>query len=131
MGLCSRIWRLLQRAEQVRQLVAEAAEAAAASRFNDALNSLDQALKLDPENADVKQRLGSVKESRRRYDELNTLVSQAESLRERGDWTGALNLAEKALALDQQDTKVRALHAEISRQVKLAAQENQIREADG
>jgi tetratricopeptide (TPR) repeat protein/predicted Ser/Thr protein kinase len=131
LGVVQQNLALLQRAEQVRHLIAEAAEAAAASRFNEALNSLDQALKLDPENADVKQRLESVKESKRRYDELNTLVSQAESLRERGDWTGALNLAEKALALDQQDSKVRALHAEILRQVKLVAQQNQIRELMG
>jgi predicted Ser/Thr protein kinase len=131
LGIVQQNLALLQRAEQVRQLIAEAEEAAAASRFPEALNSLDQATKLDPENEDLKQRLESIKERKRKYDELNTLVTQAETLRERGDWTGALNVAEKAMALNQQDTKVRALHAEISRQAKLAAQQNQVRELMG
>ena len=131
LGIVQQNLALLQRAEQVRQLIAEAEEAAAASRFPEALNSLDQATKLDPENEDLKQRVESIKERKRKYDELNALVSQAESLRERGDWSGALNLAEKALALNQADTKVRALHAEITRLAKLAAQQNQIRELMG
>jgi len=131
LGIVQQNLALLQRAEQVRQLIAEAEEAAAASRFPEALNAIDQATKLDPENDDLKQRLDSIKERKRKYDELNALVSQAETLRERGDLTGALNLAEKALALNQQDTKVRALHAEITRQAKIAAQQHQIREMMG
>jgi eukaryotic-like serine/threonine-protein kinase len=131
LGVVQQNLALLQRAEQVRQLIAEAEEAAASSRFAEALNSLDQASKLDPDNAHVKERIESVRERKRRYDEISTLVSQADSLRERGDWTGALNVVEKALALDQQDTKVRALHAEISRQAKIAAQQNQVRELIG
>jgi eukaryotic-like serine/threonine-protein kinase len=131
LGVVQQNLALLQRAEQVRQLIAEAEEAAAWSRFAEALNSLDQASKLDPDNAQVKERIESVRERKRRYDEINSLVSQADSLRERGDWTGALNVVEKALALNQQDTKVRALHAEISRQAKIAAQQDQIRDLMG
>ena len=128
LGIVQQNLALLQRAEQVRQLIAEAEEAAASSRFAEALNALDQALKLEPDNNDVKVRLETIKEKKKRYDELNSLVTQADSLRERGDWTGALNMVQRALALDQQDTKVRALHAEISRQIKLVAQQNRIRE---
>jgi eukaryotic-like serine/threonine-protein kinase len=121
----------LQRAEQVRQLIAEAEEAAASSRFAEALNSLDQAIALDPANAQLKARFEAIKEEKRRYDEIGSLVRQADSLRERGDLTGALNAVEKALQLNQQDTRIRALHAEISRQAKIAAQQNQIRELMG
>jgi eukaryotic-like serine/threonine-protein kinase len=121
----------LQRAEQVRQLVAEADEAVASQRFTEAIGSLDHAVQLDPENADLKSRLESVREQKRRYDEMGTLLSQADALRERGDWTGALHIAEKAFNLNQQDTKARALYNEISRQAKLAAQKEQIKEMLG
>ena len=121
----------MQRAEQVRQLIAEAEEAVHSSRFTEALGSLDNALQLDPENAELKTRVEEVKEKKRKYDEIGSLITQADSLKERGDLTGALRIAEKALSLDQQDTKVRALYAEISRQAKLAAQKEQIREMLG
>ncbi len=121
----------LQRAEQVRQLVAEADEAIASERYAEAVGSLDHAVQLDPENAELKKKLEEVREQKRRYDEMGTLLTQADSLRERGDWTGALKVAEKALNLNQQDTKARALYNEISRQAKLAAQKEQIKEMLG
>jgi hypothetical protein len=131
LGIVQQNLALLQRAEQIRQLIAEAEEAAASDRYVEALASLDQALQLDPNHEEAKSRLQSVKEKKQRYDELTALITQADSLRERGDWTGALKVAERALQLGQQDTKVRALYSEISRQAKLAAQQNQIRELMG
>jgi serine/threonine-protein kinase len=121
----------LQRAEQVRQLVAEADEAIHSSRFNEAMGSLDRAIELDPENPELKARLQDAKEKKRCQDEVGTLMSQADGFRERGDWTGALRVVEKALSLNQQDTKVRAAYAEFTRQARLAAQKEQIREMLG
>jgi eukaryotic-like serine/threonine-protein kinase len=121
----------MQRAEQVRQSIAEADEAIASQRFTEAIGSLEHAVQLDPENADLKKKIEEVREQKRRFDEMGTLMTQADSLRERGDWTGALKVAEKALSLNQQDTKVRALYNEISRQAKLAAQKEQIKEMLG
>jgi len=121
----------LQRAEQVRQLIAEAEEAIASSRFAEAIASLDHAAQLDPENAELKTRLEETKEKKRRNDEIATLMTQADTLRERSDWTGALRVVEKAIQLDQQDSRIRAIHSEISREIKLAAQREQIREMLG
>jgi serine/threonine-protein kinase len=121
----------LQRAEQVRQLIAEADEAIASQRFAEAMGSLDHAIQLEPENTELKARLEDVKEKKRKYEEIGTYMSQADALRERGDWTGALRAVEKALNLNQEDTKVRAAYAEFSRQAKLAAQKEQIREMLG
>jgi serine/threonine-protein kinase len=120
-----------QRAEQIRQLVAEAEEAAASSRFAEALGSLDNALQLDPDNNDLKTRIEDIRENKRRNEEIATLMSQAESARGRGDWTAALNAVQKALQLDQQDTRLRSAFIEFSRQAKLAAQQEQIREMLG
>src|SRR6185437_9883383 len=58
----------LQRAEQVRQLLAEADEAAVSARFAEALNALDQAVKLDPENTEAQTRLADVRQKKRRAD---------------------------------------------------------------
>jgi eukaryotic-like serine/threonine-protein kinase len=121
----------LQRAEQVRQLVAEAEEALASTRFTEAMASLDHAIELDPENAELKARLGQAKESKQRYEQIGSLMSQADLLRDRGDWTGALKAVERALNLDQNDTKIRAIYAELQRQARLAAQKEQIRELLG
>jgi predicted Ser/Thr protein kinase len=118
----------LQRTDQVRQLVAEAEEALASARFLEALNSLDQAIKLDPGNADLQSRLENAREKKRRADEVGDLMSQADSLRARGDWSGALNVVEKALQLDRENPAVHSAYAEITKKAKLAAQQGKIRE---
>lgn len=121
----------LQRAEQVKQLVAEADEAVASSRYPEAMYALDQAIKLDPENVELAARLEDIRQKKQRADELATLMTQAESLRERGDWTGAVNVLEKALRLDGDNPSIRAAHAELTRQAKLAAQQQQVKELLG
>jgi eukaryotic-like serine/threonine-protein kinase len=118
----------LQRAEQIRQFVAEAEEALASKRFPEALNSLEQAVKLDPANTEVQTKLEAAKEKKQRHDEIGNLLAEAEASRNRGDLTGALKVLEKALRLDQENTKLRAAYAEFAKQAKLAAQQGQIRE---
>jgi predicted Ser/Thr protein kinase len=121
----------LQRAEQVKQLAAEADEALASSRYAEALNALDQAIKLDPENVELAGRLEEVRQKKQRADEVASLMTQADSLRERGDWTGAINVLEKALRLDGDNAAIRTAHAELSRQAKLAAQQQQVKQLLG
>lgn len=117
----------MQRAEQVRQLIAEAEEALQSSRFPEALASLEQALRLDPENTEVPAKIEKAKEQKQRHDDISKLVTAAEQSRDRGDLTGALKSLERALHLDQQNTKLRALYTEFAKQAKLAAQQEQIR----
>ncbi len=117
----------LQRAEQVRQLVAAADEALASARYAEALGLLDQSMQLDPGNEELKARHEEVRERKQRADEVASLMSQADLLRERSDWTGALNVVEKAMKLGGDNTAIRAIHTELTRQAKLAAQQQQIR----
>ena len=121
----------LQRAEQVKQLMAEADEAAASSRYPEALDALDQAIRLDPENVELASRLEDIRQKKQRADELAALMTQAETLRERGDWTGAIGVLEKALRLDGDNQSIRAAHTELTRQAKLAAQQQQVKELLG
>jgi eukaryotic-like serine/threonine-protein kinase len=121
----------LQRAEQIRQLVAEAEEASVSSRFPEALASLEQAVKLDPTNTDLQAKLEAAKEKKQRHDEIGGLLAEADASRVRGDITGALKVLEKALRIDQNNTKVRATYAEFAKQAKLAAQQGQIRDMLG
>ncbi len=118
----------LQRVEQVRQLVAEAQQALVAERYVEALGSLDQAAQLDPENEDVKALVEDARQRKQRADEIAGLMTQADGLRDRGDWTGAIGAVEKALQLDEHNTGIRSIHAELTRQAKIAAQQAQIRE---
>jgi len=117
----------LQRAEQIRQLVAEAEEALASKRFPEALASLDQAVKLDPASTELQAKLEAAKEKKQRQDEIGSLLAEADASRNRGDLTGALKVLEKALRLDQENTKLRAAYAAFAKQAKLAAQQGQIR----
>ncbi|HEX3469691.1 MAG TPA: protein kinase [Silvibacterium sp.] len=128
LGLVQQNLARMQRAEQVRQLVAEADEALASSRFQEALASLDHAIKLDTGNVELQAKLEAAKEKKRRHDEINTLLAEADASRNRGDLTGALKVLEKALRLDQDNTKLRATYTEFAKQAKLAAQQGQIRE---
>jgi serine/threonine-protein kinase len=117
----------MARAEQVRQLVSEAEQALASARFPEALASLEQAIRLDPDSSEVQAKLEEAKEKKRRHDEVGKLVSDAERSRDKGDLTGALKSLEKALHLDQQNTQLRALYTEFAKQARIAAQQEQIR----
>lgn len=121
----------LQRAEQVRQLVAEAEENLAGSRFPQAMALFDQASKLEPENAELLARIEQVKESKQRFDELEALMGQADIMRQRGDITGALKVVEKALKVSDGDARIRTFHSELSRELRQAAQQEQMRELLG
>jgi serine/threonine-protein kinase len=121
----------MQRTEQIRQLVAEAQEAIAAARFQEAMSALEQAIKLDPENPALLAQMEEAKEKKRRHEEIGALMSQADQLRERADYTGALQAVEKALTLDQQNSGIRKVFAELSQQAKVAAKQGQIREMLG
>jgi len=117
----------LQRAEQVRHLVSEAEEALGSARYPEAMASLEQAVRLDPDNTEVKAKLDAAREKKRLYDEVGSLMSEAEATRNRGDLTGAMKVLEKALQIDQENTKLRALYVEFAKQAKIAAQQEQIR----
>ncbi len=117
-----------QRADQIRQLTSQADEALASSRFTEAVASLEQAVKLDTANTDLQARLEAVKEKKRVQDEVATLVADAEASRNRGDLTGALRVLEKALRLDQANTRVRATYAEMAKQAQIAEQQGKFRE---
>ncbi|HZD47111.1 MAG TPA: protein kinase [Silvibacterium sp.] len=117
----------LQRNEQIRQLVAGADEALASARFSEALASLDQAIKLDPANTGLQAKLEDAKEKKSRQDEIGSLLAEADASRNRGDLTGAMKVLERALHLDQNNTRLRAAYAEFAKQAKLAAQQGQIR----
>jgi eukaryotic-like serine/threonine-protein kinase len=116
------------RAEQVRQLVAGADDALASSRFTEALASLDQAIKLDPTNTNVQAKLEAAREKKQRQDDIGNLLAEADASRKRGDLTGALKVLEKALRLDQGNTRLRATYAEFAKQAQAVAQQGKFRE---
>lgn len=118
----------LQRAEELRKVVAEAEAALAASNFTDAQTLFDQAIKRDPANPELKAKLEAVKEARRRHDEAASLMTKVDWLRERGDWTGALKVVEQVLQLVPDDANVRSAYLEINEQVQIAARQGQLRD---
>ncbi len=128
LGIVNQHLTQLQRAEELRKLVAEADAALAAANFTDAQTLFDQAIKRDPANPELKAKLEAVKEARRRHEEVASLMTKADWLRDRGDWTGALKVVEQALQLVPDDANVRAAYLEVNRQVEAAARQGQLRD---
>jgi len=110
----------LRRAEQVREALREAEASADSGRYIDALNILKAAANENPDNEEISARLDDTKSRKQRQDEIDGCMSRAESLRERGDLTGALSEVERAYRLNEQDTHVRSIFTELSREVRIA-----------
>ena len=120
-----------RRVDRVRELLAVAHGAMEAGRFIDALNCLDEAAKEDPDNPEIKAKFDEVRARKQCYEEVESCMTRAETLRTRGDLTGALAEVERALRINDQDTRVRAAYSEISRQVRLAQQQEEVRKLLG
>ncbi|MBV9622548.1 MAG: protein kinase [Acidobacteria bacterium] len=107
-----------QRAEQLRQLRSQAEELIKQKRFADAITGLQETLRLDPSNAELSQMLQSAQEKKRVREQLDNYLRQADRAREKGDLKNAHLVMAKALEIDQDDSRVRAVFAALTRQVE-------------
>lgn len=117
----------MHRLEQAKHFKAQADQALESGRITEAIATLQQAAKLDPESATVQIKLDTAKERKRRQEEINSLLTEAEASRGRGDITGALRALEKALPLDPDNSRLRSAHAIIAKEAKLAEQRKHVR----
>ncbi|HEY3974385.1 MAG TPA: protein kinase [Candidatus Sulfotelmatobacter sp.] len=114
---------LRQRAEQIRQLRNQAEEASADKRYEEAIGDLQEACSLDPANSELSDLLDTVKQKKRRRELIDGYLRQADSARDRGDLQSAEAVIAKALAVDGQDSRVRAAHVALARLIEEAARQ--------
>ena len=114
---------LRARAEQIRQLKAQAEEAAADKRYEDAIHCLEEASGLDPSSSELADLLESVRQKKRRRELVDGYLRDADSARERGDLEAAGAVIAKALEVDRDDSRVRAAHVTLARLIEEAARQ--------
>jgi serine/threonine-protein kinase len=118
----------LRRAERLRECTMRADEALLTGDFEEALNQLREAQNLDPSAAELKQKIQSVEDKKRRFEMSTKALSDAEAARNRGDITAALRIAGKALQDDSENQKLLAIHGALTRQAEIEAQRGRLLE---
>ena len=116
-----------QRAEQVRQLRAQADEALSDKRYDDAITHLQDGCRIDPSNAELAALLETVRQAKRRRQQIDGYLRQADNARERGDLEGAQAVISRALEVDNTDSRVRAAHVALARLIEEAARQTKAR----
>jgi len=114
---------LRARAEQIRQMKAQAEEASADKRYEDAIHCLEEACGLDPSSSELAELLEQVRQKKRRRELIDGYLREADSARERGDLEAAGAVIAKALEVDQDDSRVRAAHVTLARLIEEAARQ--------
>lgn len=116
-----------QRAEQIRQLRARAEAAASDKRYDEAINSLQEACGIDPSNSELVELLEAARGKKRLREMIDGYLREADLARERGDLQGAGAVIAKALEADRQDSRVRAAHVALARLIEEAARQAKAR----
>ena len=103
-----------QLSEQVRQLRSRADDALAMRNWDEALNLLDHAVKIDGTNSELIQFRDSV---RRSSTLITEALRRAESAHDAGDLEAAKRAVEEALNVDPSNTTAKALNAILSKEI--------------
>jgi serine/threonine-protein kinase len=118
---------LRARAEQIRQLKAQAEEASADKRYDSAIHCLEAACGLDPSSSELSDLLDSIRHKKRRREMIDRYLHEADTARDRGDLDAAGTVIAKALELDRDDSRVRAAHVALARLIEEAERQAKTR----
>ena len=118
----------IRRAERLRECLLKSDEALLSGNFDEALSQLKDAQNLDQASAEIKAKIQSVEETKRRFESSARALAEAERVKARGDVTGALRIVTKALEEDPEHKKLLALNAALSRQMEIEAQRGRLLE---
>ena len=116
----------LKRAERVREFTTQADAALAMGNYADALNALREAQRLDPSFPELKERIQSVEDKKRRSEKSLAALSEAETVRGRGDINGALRILDRALSEDPESARLLAARAVMVKQAESEARQGQL-----
>ena len=107
-----------QRGEQVKQLRANAEDALAQKMIDEALSYCQQALKMDPQNAELLNLQKMIAQAKARKDQIAKTIQKAEDLKRDGELETALKTAEEAVSLDPKDTNAKNVRDAIAAEIK-------------
>ena len=109
------------RAEQAQQKRVKAEEAVQERRYDDAIQFLQDAQKLTPDDRSFAERLTEVRASKEKNDRIVGYLRQADAARQDGDFVSAQAIVQKAMELDTNNSRLRAAYLALVRQAEEAA----------
>jgi len=118
----------IRRAERLRECTTRADEFLLSGNFEEALNQLREAQNLDQNSADIKQKIQSIEDRKRRFEMSARALLDAEAAKSRGDITAALRIVAKAIQEDSENQKLQGLNVVLSRQAEIESQRGRILE---
>ena len=121
----------IRRAERLREYTTRADEALVSGNYDDALNHLKEAERLDATSTDIKARIQSVEDKKRRRDMSARALADADAARRRSDLAGAQRIVAKALADDPDNQGLIAASGALAREAEIEAQRGKVVEILG
>jgi serine/threonine protein kinase len=98
-----------QRDERLRNMRVQAEDALSRRDFEQALTVLKEGLEVDPANAELLAMRDKVQQQKRKQEQIDGLLRQADSARRKGDFRSAMASAQEALNVDKTNSKIIAL----------------------
>jgi tetratricopeptide (TPR) repeat protein len=127
------LFRLIKQGQEQQQIAVQlrkkAEEALHSREFDQALNFIDEGLRLDSNRTDLEHLRNAVLEGQSRAAKYRELLEVGEAALRRGDLNAARQALEDAFALLPEDPAVKELAARIAAQIKKRAQEQEAKEA--
>jgi predicted Ser/Thr protein kinase len=118
----------VRRAERLRDCLLRSDEALLSGNFEEALTQLRDAQNLDSDSAEIKGRIQSVEEKKRRFERSTKALAEAEITNSRGDINGAMRIITKALQEEPDNKKLLAASTVLTRQLETEAQRGKLLE---
>ncbi len=107
-----------QSSEQARQIRVQAEQASADKQFGRALSYFEQAIVLDPANAELPSLRDLARQSYERQGKFREALKRAESAHDAGDLTNAWEAIAEAIAIDAVSQEAKDLRAELAREIE-------------
>ena len=98
-----------QREERLRTARMQAEDALSRKEFDFSLQILKEGLEVDPTNTDLIALRDTVLDEKRKQDQVDALLRQADHARRKGDYRTAMASAREALSVDKTNSKIIAL----------------------
>ena len=117
-----------QRSEQVQQLRLRAEEALQEKLFAEASSLLEQALQLDPSNAEALQNLEVARKGKGTQDKIDYLLRKADQAKDVGEFEAAQSFLQEAMNLDSSDSKAKTALFALNTKIEEAERQGRVKQ---
>ena len=116
-----------QRTERLRNARMQAEDLLSRREFEQSLQILKEGLEVDPVNAELLALRDTVLKEKRKHEQIDVLLRQADNARRKGDYQSAMASAQEALNVDKGNSKIVALCSILASEAEQAQKKAQAR----